>query len=76
VTDTTFLTADGDFFGYSFGDWVDFGNRAPGFTTQGLGEYILFLRGGVKTAGLFHLVLTRFAHTELFMSIDFVLQSP
>jgi hypothetical protein len=74
VTDTTFLTADGDVFGSSFRDaGVGFGNRVSGFTTQGLGEYILFLRGGVKTAGLFYLVLTRFAHTELFMSIDFVL---
>jgi hypothetical protein len=59
VTDTTFLTADDVFFGYSFGDRVDIGNKVQRFTTQDFGEYILFLRDGVKTAGIFYLVLTR-----------------
>jgi hypothetical protein len=65
VTDTTFLTADDDFFGISFGDWVDIGNKVQRFTTQDFGEYILFLRDGVKTVSIFYLVLTRFAHTPL-----------
>ena len=60
VTDTTFLTADGDFFGYSFGDWVDIGNEVQRFTTQDFGEYIFFLRDGIKAVGIFYLVPNSF----------------
>jgi hypothetical protein len=66
VTDPTFLTAGDNLFGYSFGDWVDVGNKVQGFTTQDLGEYILFLRDGVKTAGMFYLVPNSFrSHAPL-----------
>ena len=73
MTDTTFLTADDDFLGYSFGDWVDIGNKVQRFTTQDFGEYILFLGDGVKTAGIFYLVqlvsLTRHSPRLLFAEV-------
>jgi hypothetical protein len=66
VTDTTFLTADGVLLGHSFGDWVDFGNQVQRFTTQDFGEYILFLRDGVKTVSIFYLVPNSFrSHATL-----------
>jgi hypothetical protein len=66
VTDTTSLAADGVILGHSFGEWVDIGNQVQRFTTQDFGEYILFLRHGIKTVGIFYLVPNSFrSHAPL-----------